>query len=84
MSLRAHVAAIKREDPAAKSSLEILLCYPGLHAVLFHHVSHWLYVRKWHVSARLVSQFARFLTGIEIHPGRRLVSGCSLITARAW
>ncbi len=69
MSLRDHIRAIKREDPAAKSSLEILLCYPGLHAVLFHRVSHKLYLRKWYVLARLVSQLARFLTGIEIHPG---------------
>ncbi|MBV8820145.1 MAG: serine O-acetyltransferase [Acidobacteriaceae bacterium] len=69
MSFRDHVQAIKREDPAAKSSLEILLCYPGLHAVLFHNVSHWLYQRRWFVVARLVSHLARFLTGIEIHPG---------------
>ena len=69
MSLRDHIKAIKREDPAAKSSLEILLAYPGLHAVLFHKASHWLYRRKRYVLARLVSHFARFLTGIEIHPG---------------
>ncbi len=69
MPLRDHIDAIKREDPAAKSSLEILLCYPGLHAVLFHRISHWFYQRKWYVVARLISQFARFLTGIEIHPG---------------
>jgi len=69
MSLRDHIRAIKREDPAAKSSLEILLCYPGLHAVLFYRISHKLYVHKRYVLARLVSQFARFLTGIEIHPG---------------
>ncbi len=69
MPLRDHINAIKREDPAAKSALEILLCYPGLHAVLFHRVSHWFYERKWYVVARFISQFARFLTGIEIHPG---------------
>ena len=69
MSLRDHIQAIKREDPAAKSELEILLCYPGLHAVLFHKISHALYVRKWFVAARVVSHLARFLTGIEIHPG---------------
>jgi serine O-acetyltransferase len=69
MRLRDHINAIKREDPAAKSALEILLCYPGLHAVLFHRVSHWFYQRKWYVVARFISQFARFLTGIEIHPG---------------
>ncbi|MBV9266380.1 MAG: serine O-acetyltransferase [Acidobacteriaceae bacterium] len=69
MSLRDQIQAIKREDPAAKSTLEIVLCYPGLHAVLFHKLSHWLYQRKRFVLARLVSHFARFLTGIEIHPG---------------
>ncbi len=72
MSLRDHVQAIKREDPAAKNEVEILLCYPGLHAVLFHKISHQLYRRGWFVLARLVSQFARFLTGIEIHPGARI------------
>jgi serine O-acetyltransferase len=69
MSLRDHIQAIKREDPAAKSSLEVLLCYPGLHAVLFHRVSHWFYNRRWFVTARLISHVARLLTGIEIHPG---------------
>ena len=72
MALREHIEAIKREDPAAKSSLEILLCYPGLHAVYLHRVAHWLYRRRWFVSARLVSQFGRFVTGIEIHPGAKI------------
>ena len=72
MSLREQISAIKREDPAAKSSLEILLCYPGLHAVMFHKASHWLYKRGRYVLARLVSHIARFLTGIEIHPGAKL------------
>lgn len=72
MSLRDHISAIKREDPAAKSSLEILLCYPGLHAVLLHRPAHWLYRRNLFVAARFVSQFARFLTGIEIHPGAKI------------
>ena len=69
MSLRDHIRTIKREDPAAKSNLEIVLCYPGLHAVLFHRVSHWFYLQRWFVTARFISQLARFLTGIEIHPG---------------
>ena len=69
MSLREHIQTIKREDPAAKSSLEILLCYPGLHAVLAHKVSHWLYQRKLYVPARLVSHVTRLFTGLEIHPG---------------
>lgn len=72
MSLREHIQAIKREDPAAKSSLEILLCYPGFHAVLIHRLSHWLYRCRRYVLARLVSQFARFLTSAEIHPGAKI------------
>lgn len=72
MSLRQHIQAIKREDPAAKSSLEILLCYPGLHAVMVHRISHRLYRRKWYVLARLISQIGRILTGIEIHPGAKV------------
>ncbi len=72
MPLRDHIQAIKREDPAAKSSLEILLCYSGLHAVLLHRVAHWLYRHKRYVVARCISQGARILTGIEIHPGAKI------------
>ncbi len=72
MSLAEHIQTIKREDPAAKSSLEILLCYPGLHAVLFHRLSHRLYEWRLYVLARLVSHVARLLTGIEIHPGAKI------------
>ena len=72
MSLREHIQTIKREDPAAKSSLEILLCYPGLHAVLTHGIAHWLYKRGLYVPARLVSHLSRLLTGIEIHPGAKI------------
>jgi serine O-acetyltransferase len=71
-SLREHIRAIQREDPAAKSGIEVLLCYPGLHAVLLHKISHPLYRAGWFVFARLVSQMARFLTGIEIHPGAKI------------
>jgi serine O-acetyltransferase len=72
VSLGEHIQAIKREDPAAKSALEVLLCYPGLHAVLIHRVAHWFYGHRWYVLARLVSQFARFFTSVEIHPGARI------------
>ena len=69
--------AYQERDPAARSRLEIFLLYPGVHAVLFHRVSHWLWRHRLHFLARLNSQLARFLTGIEIHPGaqigRRLV-----------
>jgi serine O-acetyltransferase len=63
------VQTIFREDPAAKSVLEIVLCYPGFHAVLAHRIAHRLYKWRWMVPARMVSQFFRWTTGIEIHPG---------------
>ena len=72
MSLGDYITTIKREDPAAKSSMEILLCYPGLHAILFHRPANWLYRRGFYVLARFVSNVARFLTAIEIHPGAKI------------
>jgi len=60
------------KDPAAKSMLEIILCYPGVHALWFHRISHFLYSRKIYIVARLVSHFARFITGVEIHPGANI------------
>ena len=71
------LAAYQARDPAARSKLEILLLYPGVHATLYHKLAHFLYCRRLKFLARLVSQWARFWTGIEIHPGatigRRLV-----------
>jgi serine O-acetyltransferase len=67
--IRELVRAIFREDPAAKSALEIVLCYPGLHAVVVHRWSHRLYKMRLMLLARLLSQFMRWMTGIEIHPG---------------
>ena len=64
-----EVRAVKERDPAAKSNLEILLLYSGVHAILAYRVSHKLYVSKHYLPARTVSQLARFFTGIEIHPG---------------
>ena len=71
-SLKDDIQAIFERDPAARSRAEVLLCYPGLHAVLFHRIAHALWQRGWHVSARFLSQVARWLTGIEIHPGARI------------
>jgi serine O-acetyltransferase len=62
-------------DPAAKSPLEVILCYPGLHALFFYRVAHAFYQRGWFVTARLVSHIGRFLTGIEIHPGAKIGEG---------
>jgi len=68
-TIREQFDTIFREDPAAKSVIEIFFCYPGLHAILAHRLAHRLY--RWHVPLipRLISQISRFLTGIEIHPG---------------
>ena len=63
------IDSIMARDPAARSRLEVALTYPGFHAVLAHRLSHALYVRGWRLLARIVSQAARWLTGIEIHPG---------------
>ena len=73
--IRDDVRVIKERDPAAKSTLEVMLTYSGLHAVLAYRLSHALYVRDHHLSARMVSQTARFLTGIEIHPGAKIGRG---------
>lgn len=71
------LTAYQKRDPAARSKLEILLLYSGVHATLYYRLAHWLYVRGWLFAARCVSQWARFWTGVEIHPGaqigRRLV-----------
>lgn len=66
------LGAYQARDPAARSKLEILLLYPGVHAIIFHRVSHWLYRHKLFFLARLNSQLARHLTGIEIHPGAQI------------
>jgi serine O-acetyltransferase len=68
-AIREQFETIFREDPAAKSSLEIVLCYPGFHAVLLHRAAHRLYKAHVPLLPRVISQLSRFLTGIEIHPG---------------
>lgn len=72
MTIREEIRAIQSRDPAARSAVEVILTYPGFHAIQFHRLAHRLYVRKLFLSARLVSHLARFLTGIEIHPGARI------------
>jgi len=70
--VREQIETIFRRDPAARSVLEIALCYPGFHAVLLHRVAHKFYRRGWYTLARMVSQLSRTLTGIDIHPGARI------------
>ncbi len=67
--VREDIQTIFERDPAATSTLGVLLCYPGLHARTFHRFNHWLWVKRWRLLARWLSQVARFFTGIEIHPG---------------
>jgi serine O-acetyltransferase len=66
------IQAVAERDPAARSKLEVLLCYPGVHAIMIHRLAHGLWRRGWLVSARFLSQIGRWLTGIEIHPGAEL------------
>lgn len=70
--LKEDIQTIKERDPAAKNYVEILLCYPGLHAIWFHRLAHGLYQEKWYTTARLVSHVSRWFTGIEIHPGAQI------------
>ena len=67
--LREDIACILERDPAARSTWEVLTCYPGLHALVLHRWAHRCWTHGWHVTARFISNLARFLTGIEIHPG---------------
>jgi len=72
--LRNDIACILERDPAARTAWEVLTCYPGLHAIYVHKLSHWLWLHGLRWLGRLVSQFGRWLTGIEIHPGAKI--GC--------
>jgi serine O-acetyltransferase len=70
--IREDVATVMERDPAAKSRLEVFLCYSGLHAVWFYRINHWLWNRRLFLLGRFLSQVARFLTAIEIHPGAKI------------
>jgi serine O-acetyltransferase len=72
MFLRESIRAYRERDPAARSSLEVLLCYPGLHATMGHRMAHFLWQRRLRLAARFLSHITRWLTGIEIHPGARI------------
>ena len=74
-NLRRDIQAVRERDPAARSTLEVLLCYPGVHALVFHRFAHAIWRRGFTVLARFVSHVARFLTGIEIHPAAQLGPG---------
>lgn len=71
-TIREQLDTVFKRDPAARSVLEIWLCYPGFHAVLMHRMAHGIYKRGWFTLARVLSQFSRTMTGIEIHPGAQI------------
>ena len=75
------VKAVQERDPAARSALEVLLLYQGVHALIWHRFAHWFYKHHMFFIARLISQIARFFTLIEIHPGAQLGMAFSLIMA---
>ena len=70
--VREDIQSVFHRDPAARNAFEVVTCYPGLHAVWLHRVAHGLWVNGWKWLARLVSNFGRWLTGIEIHPGAKI------------
>ena len=71
-SIKDQIISMKKRDPAARSLLEIILCYPGLHALFFHRIAHVLWNYKLYLIARFVSHISRFLTAIEIHPAAKI------------
>jgi serine O-acetyltransferase len=73
--IRSDINSVLERDPAARSKLEVFFSYPGLHAVWMHRINHWLWQRGAKFLARLLSQLARALTGIEIHPGAKIGPG---------
>ena len=82
-SLREDIEAVFQRDPAARSRLEVVLCYPGIHALMFHRVAHALWRRDWKLAARFVSQLGRFMTGHR-DPSRRARSGAASSSTTAW
>ncbi|GIP41519.1 serine acetyltransferase [Paenibacillus sp. J31TS4] len=71
-TMKSDVQAVFDNDPAARSVFEVVFTYSGLHAVWWHRIAHWFFRRRWYTVARTLSQFSRFMTGIEIHPGARI------------
>ncbi len=70
--IKEDIQAVKDRDPAAKNTMEVLLCYPGLHALMAHRAAHFFYRRGLVLLPRMISHLSRFFTGIEIHPGARV------------
>jgi len=70
--MKEDIESVFDRDPAARNSLEVLFCYPGLHAIWLHRLAHWFWTNNLLFLGRFTSQFSRFMTGIEIHPGARI------------
>ena len=68
-TIKEDIHTVFSNDPAAKSTIEVILCYPGLHAIWFHKIAHWFWMKNHRLIGRYISHINRFLTGIEIHPG---------------
>ncbi|NLB43007.1 MAG: serine O-acetyltransferase [Clostridiales bacterium] len=73
--IKAGIAAVLERDPAARNALEVILCYPGFHALVMHRIAHWIHKHHMKLFARMLSQCNRFLTGIEIHPAAIIGKG---------
>lgn len=73
--LKKNIQVIYERDPAVKSALEVMLCYPGFHAIIMHRIAHWFYSKRFFLLARFISQLNRFFTQIEIHPGAKIGEG---------
>jgi serine O-acetyltransferase len=74
--LKEDVEVVFERDPAARSRLDVVLTYPGVHALILYRVAHWIWLHGWKLPARLLSYFARFLTGVDIHPGATIGRRC--------
>ena len=83
-AVRGDVRAALERDPAARSAVEVALCYPGVHAIWGYRVTHWLWGRGYRLAARLLSEVTRVLTGVDIHPGATLgpAMTCAYIAAQ--
>ena len=73
--IKAGITAVLERDPAARNALEVILCYPGFHAMVIHRIAHWMHNHHMKLLARMLSQSNRFLTGIEIHPAAIIGEG---------
>ena len=73
--IKKDIRVIFERDPAARSVIEVVCCYSGLHAIWLHRISHKLYLKGWVLIPRMISNLGRFLTGIEIHPGATIGEG---------